>query len=47
MMAAISRNFDLDQSSNLLARSTYEIRLNPCGSSPFWGSPNRYRPYGG
>jgi hypothetical protein len=43
MMAAISRNFDLDQSSNLVARTTYEIRLTPCGSSPFWGSPNQYR----
>jgi hypothetical protein len=31
MMAAISRNFDLDQSRNLPVRSTYET----CDSSPF------------
>jgi hypothetical protein len=27
MMVAISRNFDLDQSSNVLARTTYEFPL--------------------
>jgi hypothetical protein len=42
MMAAISRNFDLDQSSNLLARTTHEFPKSR-DSSPFGGSPNQYR----
>jgi hypothetical protein len=41
MMAAISRNFDLDQSSNVLARTTHEFPKSR-DSSPFGGSPNRY-----
>jgi hypothetical protein len=45
MMAAISRNFDLDQSSNLVARTTYEIRLTPLRQFAFLGKPKPISPY--
>jgi hypothetical protein len=43
MMAAISRNFDLDQSSNLLARSTYELFWS-LWQFAFWGEPKPIPP---
>jgi hypothetical protein len=43
MMAAISRNFDLDQSSNPEARTTYEIRLAP-RQFAFLGKPKPISP---
>jgi len=44
MLAAISPNFDLDQSSNLLARTTHEF-LWVCESAPL-GEAHRYRDTG-
>jgi hypothetical protein len=45
MMAAISPNFDRDQSSNFPARTTYEFRA-VCDSFAFLAKPKALSPVG-